>query len=208
MCNFISHLASAEALLQNRKLDLLVTFGGYNPTVPTADMGKNQTFAYSYYADTFAMCNETHKWRHILSPGFPTYRSHAGLVSDESTGRTYLLGGFVNTNYIPSRSKFLSKSLGDMWELCLDVHGSSLNQAEYIREQHVAPAGPWKRCFTCGRVGEVKKCGGTSVSITAKPELHRSWFPGTCNGRAAFCNTMCLKNGWKMHKEIDECMKK
>ncbi|EDR04766.1 uncharacterized protein LACBIDRAFT_330381 [Laccaria bicolor S238N-H82] len=189
------------AYCYNRKLDLLITFGGYNPTVPTADTSKNQMFAYSYYADTFAMCNETQKWRHILSPGFPTYRSHAGLVSDESTGRTYLLGGFVNTDYIPSRSRFLSKSLGDMWELCLDVPGSSFNHADYIREQHGAPAGPWKRCFTCGRVGLVKKCG-------AKPELHQSYYAGTCNGRAAFCNTMCLKNGWKMHKEIDECLKK
>lgn len=129
-------------------------------------------FAYSYYADAFAMSNEPYRWRHILVHGFPTYRSHAGLVSDERTGRTYLLGGFVNAEYIPSRSKFLSKSLGDMWELCLDVPGGAFNQADYTKEQRVAPAGPWQRCFTCGRVGAVRKCGGTYVSFPTKYELH------------------------------------
>jgi hypothetical protein len=31
---------------------------------------------------------------------------------------------------------------------------------------------------------------------------------GSCHGRAFFCDTPCLKEGWKEHKQRHKCQKK
>ncbi|KIK05339.1 hypothetical protein K443DRAFT_130487 [Laccaria amethystina LaAM-08-1] len=102
------------------------------------------------------------KWRQVLTQGFPTYRCQAQLHTDTATGRTYLFGGFTNTDYVPSRgSRLNTRSFGDVWQLRLDVPGGDFEGVDLDEEARTAKAGPWQRCFTCGDAGMWKKCSGT-----------------------------------------------
>lgn len=130
------------------------------------------------------------KWRQVLTRGFPTYRCQAQLHTDTATGKTYLFGGFTNTDYVPSRGSSLNtRSFGDVWQLRLDVPGGDFEGVDLDEEARTAKAGPWQRCFTCGDAGMWKTCSGT------------------CNGRAFFCGPECHKEGWKEHKGTHKCKK-
>lgn len=53
----------------------------------------SEAFQYSYCGDTFVWSAETRRWSHVITRGFPTYRTLADLVIDQETDRTYLFGG-------------------------------------------------------------------------------------------------------------------
>lgn len=128
-------------------------------------------------------------WKQVLTKGFPTYRAQSQLLVDPETGRTYLFGGFTNNDYIPSRKTVVSRSVGDVWELRVDMPGGHFEGVDVEDEGRTAQMGPWQRCFTCGSAGPWRKCGGS------------------CRGRAFFCDPECLKEGWKDHKQSHGCRK-
>ncbi|KAJ7098521.1 hypothetical protein B0H15DRAFT_580440 [Mycena belliarum] len=177
----------------NEKLGKAIVFGGYHPTLPTTVLAKGTEtqYSFSYFADTFIcdMGGAVPQWQQVLTPGFPTYRCQAQLLCDSATGRTYMFGGWTNAQYIPTRTKLLTRSFGDVWELRVDLPGGQYDAAGAAEEARVAPAGPWQRCFVCGSAGPWKKCGGS------------------CTGRVFFCGAPCLREGWKEHKELHRCRK-
>ncbi|KAJ7102880.1 hypothetical protein C8R44DRAFT_887606 [Mycena epipterygia] len=128
--------------------------------------GQKGSFPYSYFADTFMYDMAPTKssnidpgaltWRQVRTPGFPTYRCQAHLQCDSATGRTYMFGGWTNSQFIPTRSKLLSRSFGDLWELRMDVPGGNFGEVDVAEEVRVARAGPWQHCFAC-RGGTVEK---------------------------------------------------
>ncbi|KAJ6579160.1 hypothetical protein DFH09DRAFT_1260524 [Mycena vulgaris] len=186
---------SEMACTYNAALDKVIVFGGYCPTSPSQFV-KHSVFMFSYYGDTFMLGTDPGSahtfpaaWKHVLTRGFPTYRAQTHLVSDPSTGRTFLFGGYVNSEYVPSRSEEASRSFGDLWELRINVPGGHFETVDVEDEARTARLGPWQRCFTCGSAGPWKKCGGA------------------CNGQAFFCDARCLRDGWKEHKLKHKCRK-
>ncbi|KAJ7429808.1 hypothetical protein B0H11DRAFT_572618 [Mycena galericulata] len=193
------------ACVYNEKLKKTIVFGGYHPTLPTHVMmaGKEMRFNYSYFADTFLYdptppastppnpepTLSAPKWAQVLTPGFPTYRCQAQLACDPATGRTYMVGGWTNNQYIPTRTKLYSRSFGDVWELRVDLPGGNFDEVNLEEEARVARAGPWQRCFVCAAAGPWKKCGGS------------------CKGRVFFCGSACLREGWQEHKQLHKCRK-
>ncbi|KAJ7453764.1 hypothetical protein FB451DRAFT_1280750 [Mycena latifolia] len=170
------------AYAYNEKLQQAVVFGGYHPGLPAYLVmdGREGQFPYSYFADTFvfdmapttatgARANPIETpaptWRHVRTPGFPTYRCQAHLQCDPATGRTYMFGGWANSQFIPTSSKLGSRSFGDLWELRLDVPGGHFDEVDLAEEMRVARAGPWQRCFACSAAGPWKKCGGALRSF-------------------------------------------
>ncbi|KAK7045130.1 hypothetical protein R3P38DRAFT_2882703 [Favolaschia claudopus] len=194
------------ACVYNETWKRVVIFGGYHPTLPTIDITeKLPSFGYSYFADTFLYdpaparspsISQTPpptvtapKWQQVLTPGFPTYRCQSHLAVDPDTGRTYLFGGWTNNQYIPTHTKVISRSFGDLWELKVDLPGGHLNEADIEEEMRVARAGPWQRCYNCAAAGPWRKCGGS------------------CKGRVFFCGSLCLREGWREHKTKHGCRK-
>ncbi|KAJ7121555.1 hypothetical protein C8R44DRAFT_981641 [Mycena epipterygia] len=195
------------ACAYNEKLQKAIIFGGYCPNLRTylrREDGREECFPYSYVADTFFYdmmppssgagnifepTLTAPKWKHVLTPGFPTYRCQARLECDPDTGRTYLFGGWTNSQYIPTRSKLLAKTFGDVWELRIDVPGGHFEEVDFEEEARIAKVGFWQRCFSCAAAGPWKKCGGS------------------CKGRVFFCGTTCLRDGWKEHKQMHQCRK-
>ncbi|KAJ6562073.1 hypothetical protein B0H19DRAFT_1210061 [Mycena capillaripes] len=192
------------ACAYNEKLQKTIIFGGYSPNLPTHIQkdGRSQTFPYSYFADTFFYdmapdadadfaepTRSASKWKQVLTPGFPTYRCQAHLACDPATGRTYMFGGWTNSQYIPTRSKLMARTFGDLWELRVDVPSGHFEEVDVAEEARVAQAGPWQRCFACAAAGPWRKCGGS------------------CKGRVFFCGNSCLRDGWKEHKEMHQCRK-
>ncbi|KAK7065084.1 hypothetical protein R3P38DRAFT_3302407 [Favolaschia claudopus] len=191
----------------NEKLQKAIVFGGYCPNLSTclrrAD-GREEEFPYSYVADTFVYdtlrsatatadflepTRSAPRWKQVLTPGFPTYRCQAHMQCDPATGRTYMFGGWTNTLYIPTQSKLMARTFGDLWELRVNVEGGHFEEVDVEEEARVARAGPWQRCFSCGAAGPWKKCGGS------------------CKGRVFFCGIDCLRDGWKLHKTTHDCRK-
>ncbi|KAJ7681286.1 hypothetical protein B0H17DRAFT_1333769 [Mycena rosella] len=185
-------------------LDKVIIFGGYSPTVPTRFDDIEDIVTYSYYADTFigdmsasssSSSSSTERppipWKQVLTRGFPTYRADATLVTDTQTGKVFLFGGYKNTTYVRSKNAAPSgaRSFVDLWQLRLDVPGGWFAGVDLEEEKRTAKAGPWQRCFACGSAGPWKRCGGT------------------CDGRVFFCDSECLKEGWKEHKEMHNCGK-
>ncbi|KAJ7491355.1 hypothetical protein B0H11DRAFT_1007662 [Mycena galericulata] len=192
---------SEMACTYNAVLDKIITFGGYAPTVPSHFGPNKAVYVFSYYGDTFMYGSDAPvsasgtpatggaAWKQVLTRGFPTYRAQTHLVSDPTTGRTFLFGGYVNSEYVPSRSAEASRSFGDLWELRIDVPGGHFEEVDIEGEARTARVGPWQRCFTCGSAGPWKKCGGA------------------CKGQAFFCDARCLRDGWKEHKLKHKCNK-
>ncbi|KAF7342586.1 hypothetical protein MSAN_02015300 [Mycena sanguinolenta] len=189
------------ACAYNEKLQKTIMFGGFCPNLRTDDVPQG-TFPYSYVADTFIYdmapppspnlfepTRTAPKWQQVLTPGFPTYRCQAHLACDAVTGRTYMFGGWTNSLYIPTRSKLMAKTFGDVWELRVDLPGGHFDEVDVEEEARVARAGPWQRCFACATAGPWRKCGGS------------------CGGRVFFCGPACLRDGWKEHKETHKCRK-
>ncbi|KAG5651275.1 hypothetical protein H0H81_009241, partial [Sphagnurus paluster] len=164
----------------NEVLDKVFVFGGYNPCLPTLDLSTQRQFNYSYFADTFmytppdpasppssaplpspAVTDAAGhpKWRQVLTRGFPTYRCQADLLADPVTGKTYLFGGFTNTDFVPSSRSYISRSFGDVWQLMVDVPGGCFEDVNWEEEARTAKAGPWQRCFNCKDAGRWRKCG-------------------------------------------------
>ncbi|KAJ7020192.1 hypothetical protein C8F04DRAFT_309083 [Mycena alexandri] len=190
------------ACTYNEVLDKVIFFGGYSPTVPTWFEPIQDTVTYTYYADTFiGSMNPTASsppskrppisWKQVLTRGFPTYRADSTLVTDSKTGKTFLFGGYKNTTYVPSKNTGPSdsRSFMDLWQLRLDLPGGFFEGVDLEEEARTAKVGPWQRCFACGSTGPWKRCGGS------------------CNGRVFFCDSECLKQGWKEHKEKHRCGK-
>jgi hypothetical protein len=138
----------------------MVVFGGYSPSVDTYYPEARKNFTFSYYADTFLFDVSTSKWKQVVTRGFPTYRSQAQLFADPTTGKTFLFGGYTNTDYVASRKNTISHTFGDLWQLCIDEPGGFFEGVDYEEEARTANVGPWQRCFTCGRTGQYQKCGG------------------------------------------------
>ncbi|KAJ6546244.1 hypothetical protein DFH09DRAFT_1507751 [Mycena vulgaris] len=162
----------ACAYMYNEKLQQAVAFGGYHPGLPAYVVndanGREEAFPYPFFADTFVydmapstqanpVAFDAPKWRHVRTPGSPTYRCQAHLQCDPATGRTHLFGGWTNSQFILTRTKMLSRSFGDLWELRVDVPGGHFGEVDIEAKARMARAGPWQRCFACGAV-EVR-CG-------------------------------------------------
>ncbi|KAJ7062886.1 hypothetical protein C8F01DRAFT_1056747 [Mycena amicta] len=193
------------AYTYNEKLQALVVFGGFHPSLPSHNLepgtDKKRDLSFSYLADTFLYSTDPSsivdpeptrsapKWKQVLTPGFPTYRCQAHAAYDPATGRTYMFGGYTNSQYIPTCSKLKSRSFGDLWELRVDAPGGHFDEVDVEEEVRIAKAGPWQRCFSCAAAGPWKKCGGS------------------CKGRVFFCGSVCLREGWKEHKEMHQCRK-
>lgn len=64
-----------------------------------------------------------------------------------------------------SRKGTVSRSFGDLWQLCIDQPGGFFEGVDLDEEARTAQAGPWQRCFTCGSAGPWKKCGGEHNSV-------------------------------------------
>lgn len=120
---------------------------------------------FTYYADTFILdvTSSSPRWKHVLTRGFPTYRAQAKLFVDPESGRTFLFGGYTNTDFVPDGKHIVSKTFHDLWELKLDVEGGHYENVDQEEEARTASLGPWKRCFNCGSAGPWKKCGGTLI---------------------------------------------
>ncbi|CAA7271088.1 unnamed protein product [Cyclocybe aegerita] len=117
------------------------------------------------------------KWKHVLTRGFPTYRAQSLLLVDPATGKTYLFGGYVNTDWVPSGRPGSSRTFCDLWELRVDVRridgqgeeeegwleAMGEEERERVLESRTARVGPWQRCFACGSAGRWKKCGDMFV---------------------------------------------
>jgi hypothetical protein len=168
-----SYLSQELNSRQNAALDKVIVFGGYAPCVTSHFPESMDTmYPFSYYADTFMLGSDSGPesssaststpatWKHVLTRGFPTYRAQAHLVADSTTGRTFLFGGYVNAEYVPSRSEEESRSFCDLWELRINVPGGHFEAVDVEDEARTARLGPWQRCFTCGSAGPWKKCGG------------------------------------------------
>ncbi|KAJ7109557.1 hypothetical protein C8R43DRAFT_1139663 [Mycena crocata] len=180
------------ACTYNAVLDKVIVFGGYTPVLPSQFSAKT-VFTFSFFGDTFMYGADTDgaapAWKHVLTHGFPVYRAQAHLVSDPASGRTFLFGGYVNAEYVPSRSEEESRSFADLWELRVNVPGSDFADVDVEEEARTARVGPWQRCFACGSAGPWKKCGGS------------------CKGQAYFCDAVCFRDGWKEHKLKHKCRK-
>ncbi|KAJ7805437.1 hypothetical protein B0H13DRAFT_1670419 [Mycena leptocephala] len=196
LCGNVPSSRSEMACTYNPILDKVIVFGGYSPKVPTWLEDLDDIVTYSYYADTFiadaGADGSPGPWKQILTRGFPTYRAQSALVTDTRTGKIFLFSGYKNNVYVPSRNRApdsSARSFNDLWQLRLDFPGGFFDGVNLEEEARTAQVGPWQRCFTCGSTGPWKRCGGT------------------CNGRAFFCDSACLKEGWKEHKEKHGCRK-
>lgn len=145
---------------QNSKLNQTILFGGYAPTFSTLYLELGKSFNFSYYADTFIWSPTTSKWKQVLTRGFPTYRAQSALITDPSTGKVFLFGGYTNNDYVQSRKDTFSKSFADLWQLRIDQPGGYFEGVDLEEEARTAKAGPWQRCFSCGGAGQWKQCGG------------------------------------------------
>ncbi|KIY65428.1 hypothetical protein CYLTODRAFT_400420 [Cylindrobasidium torrendii FP15055 ss-10] len=180
----------------NPVLDKFFIFGGYSPTVPTTNFSRRNTmFTFSYYADTFMLDSDDpskSSFKHVITRGFPSYRALGQLVVDDQTGKTYLWGGYTNTQFVPQHKSSninTTRNFTDLWELRVDVEGGGFEGVNLDEEARTAKAGPFCRCFNCESTGSWQKCGGT------------------CKGKAFFCSQACLKEGWKEHKQRHGCRK-
>ncbi|KZV74314.1 hypothetical protein PENSPDRAFT_601658 [Peniophora sp. CONT] len=182
---------SEAGLTYNRKLDKVVAYGGYNASLPY-DSPMGQRFFFSYFADTFIYDphpadGSSPAWKQVITRGFPTYRAQCAVFSDSESGKIYMFGGYTNSQFVPDKKNFISRSFGDLWQLRLDIPGGDFEGVDVEEEARTAKQGPWQRCYACGSTGPWKKCGGS------------------CNGRVFFCDTDCQKDGWKEHKQTHGC---
>ncbi|RPA83985.1 galactose oxidase [Ascobolus immersus RN42] len=168
----------------------VICFGGYSATTTTYIPEQNVNFTYAYFADTFLLDPETMVWRQVLTRGFPTYRAQHRLVVDPVTGRTFLFGGYTNSDFVPSKH-IISRSFNDIWELRIDVPGGGIEEDyDWQDEERTAVMGPWKTCFNCGAVGPWRMCGGT------------------CGGKAWYCGKTCSDEAWDEHRRVHRCQNK
>ncbi|KAG8943849.1 hypothetical protein FRC04_002472 [Tulasnella sp. 424] len=138
----------------NQAWNKSIVFGGYHGDMMFMQPGDKEIKRFAYYADTFIWCPEVNRWSHVLTKGFPTYRSCAELFTDPSTGKTYLFGGLTNTQFVPSRKSTMVKILNDIWELVIDVPDSGFEQSDFEDpDPRFSKLGPWEGgWFALGRV--------------------------------------------------------
>ncbi|VDB96140.1 unnamed protein product [Peniophora sp. CBMAI 1063] len=185
---------SEAGLTYNRKLDKVITFGGYNASLPY-EGSPGQRFVFSYFADTFIYdpnpANDSSPvWKQVITRGFPTYRAQCAVFSDPESGKVYMFGGYTNSQFVPNKKHPISRSFGDLWQLRIDIPGGDFEGVDVEEEARTAKQGPWQRCYSCGSTGPWKRCGGS------------------CGGLVYFCDTDCQKEGWKEHKSVHKCGRK
>ena len=81
-------------------------------------------------------------------------------------------------------------SLGDLWQLTIDIPGGGFDEEVFKTEAPVYRFGPWKCCFACSQYkSKMMQCAGT------------------CCGRIFLCSRECQKKSWKEYKRIHLCQK-
>lgn len=201
MCGPSHPLSLPDIGSQNPKLDQVFLFGGYHPYLPT--IVKNEMFNFTFFADTFIFGSldpskpptaQEPTWRHVITRGFPTPRCQSQVIIDPDTGKVFMFGGFTNLQFVPYSKKVdMGKSFGDIWQLRVDIDGGLFDTVDHKNEARTAKLGPRMRCFTCGEISiEWKKCGGQfSFALSECRALIVT--AGTCEGKAFFCGSECLK---------------
>ncbi|KAH0608213.1 uncharacterized protein H6S33_002265 [Morchella sextelata] len=175
----------------NPRLDRTVVFGGYCGTTNTYFPDRGVNFTFAYYADTYIWNPADRKWSQVLTRGFPTYRAQARLIIDEQSGKSYLFGGYTNSDFVPS-NHVVSRAFNDLWELKIDFEDGRGGIVDRVLElgkdeKRTAVMGPWGTCFCCGAVGQWKMCGGS------------------CGGVVRYCSNDCGREAWTEHKKIHQC---
>ncbi|PWW76903.1 hypothetical protein C7212DRAFT_190005 [Tuber magnatum] len=168
--------------IYNERMDRVVAFGGYCGTTNTYLPGRDVNLNFAYYADTYTWHPKTRKWAQVLTRGFPTYRARGRLLFDTGSGKTYLFGGYTNTEFAPGKHPY-SRAFNDLWELKLEVE-----DGELADEERTAVMGPWGTCFHCGKVGIWRMCGGS------------------CLGVVRYCSGECGRKAWGEHKLMHGCV--
>lgn len=174
----------------NPRMDRTVVFGGYCGTTNTYFPERGVNFTFAYYADTYLWNPADRKWTQVLTRGFPTYRAQARMVVDKESGRSFLFGGYTNSDFVPS-DHVVSRAFNDLWELKIDFEdgrGGIVDRvAELGGEERTAVMGPWGTCFCCGAVGQWRMCGGS------------------CGGVVRYCSNECGREAWGEHKRVHLC---
>lgn len=165
----------------------MFVFGGYNPALFTRT--KYKDFPFTYYGDTFMYCPSERmpsgvptvpKWKQVLTRGFPTYRAQSQLHTDPATGKMYLFGGYVNTDAVPSRKDYISRTFGDVWELRVDLPGGHFEDVDLADEAKTARAGPWQRCLRADRRGGGRNVEVCSIMCFVCGMCALKWLIGVC----------------------------
>lgn len=175
----------------NSHLNRTVVFGGYCGTTNTYFPDRGVNFTFAYYADTYLWDPSNRLWCQVLTRGFPTYRAQARLVVDDETGKSYLFGGYTNSDFVPS-NHVVSRAFNDLWELKIDFEdgrGGIVDRVKELgqEEERTAVMGPWGTCFCCGAVGQWRMCGGS------------------CGGVVRYCSNDCGREAWGEHKRVHKC---
>lgn len=176
----------------NPHLDRTLAFGGYCGTTNTYFPDRGLNFTFAYYADTFLWNPHDRKWAQVLTRGFPTYRAQARLLVDpDAGGKTYLFGGYTNSDFVPSQH-VVSRAFNDVWELKIDFEdgkGGIVDRERELgeEEERTAVMGPWGTCYCCGAVGQWRMCGGR------------------CGGVVRYCSNECGREAWGEHKRVHGC---
>ncbi|KAI0628679.1 hypothetical protein C8Q77DRAFT_1220832 [Trametes polyzona] len=134
------------SLCYNPAMKQTILFGGYRLT----------RFGLNHFSDTFILDHSGPghpRWRKVIIGNFPTYRAQGQLVVDPATGRTYLFGGYTNTDWIPTGKHDLTRSYGELWEF---------RGLDWEDDRRAALLGPWMSCYACRSIGVWKRCGGAS----------------------------------------------
>ena len=185
-CNQNPFLRLHSSALQNPVLNKAVVFGGYNPSFGT--QFDNNFFPFAYFADTFIYCpdestpisKQSHaatgtsdtlsfqnlrgKWKHVLTRGFPTYRAQSQLLTDPTTGKMYLFGGYVNTDWVPSGRAGSSRTFGDVWQLRIDVPGGCFEDVDMLRRPRLRS---W--VHGTGALVAARRGDGKNVVVSLRP---------------------------------------
>lgn len=100
-CNFPSP-RTEMASIYNPTLGRTIVYGGYAAFLPASTEDGNH-YAFAFFGETYAMNPATKIWQQAVVRGFPSYRAQSQFFVDDTTGKTYLFGGWSHYTFWSSR---------------------------------------------------------------------------------------------------------